>query len=279
MQFDHIPLDQIATDILPRDRTLADPEADDDLLRSIRTLGLLQPIEVFGIEVDDRHTLPWGLIAGHRRLRACRALGHTTIPAVLCTPADIPAALAAMVAENEVRAQITPWEKGRLLHTLVEMGRFPDAAAAVTALYPSATRQQRARLRGFHDVFEAFNRRLVTPEGLGTARMDRLAMALRLGAAEVLRHTLAECAYTGITLQRQWDALRPVLNAILTEDPDPAPHLRPRKPRHGITTHNGDLTLTRERTRTGWAIRFSGPLAQSPGLVDDVFDMVETWFK
>ncbi|HSF63593.1 MAG TPA: ParB/RepB/Spo0J family partition protein [Paracoccaceae bacterium] len=278
MRLDHIPLDQIATDILPRDRTLPDPDADDDLRRSIATLGLLQPIEVFGIEVDDFHTRPWGLIAGHRRLRACQALGHTTIPAVLCTPADIPAALAAMVAENEVRAQITPWEKGRLLATLVEMGRFPDAPAAVAALYPSATRQQRARLRGFHDVHEAFNRRLVAPEGLSVARMDRLAMALRLGAAGVLRSTLTECAYTGITLHRQWEALRPVLNAILTEEPD-APHQRPRKPRHGITTHNGDLTLTRERTRTGWIIRFSGPLAQSPGLVDDVFDMVETWFR
>ena len=275
MHLEHIPLDQIDTDILIRDRTLPDPQADDDLLRSIRTLGLLQPIEVFGIDTDADHPRPFGLIAGHRRLRACRALGHTTIPAVLCAPPDVTTAMAAMVAENEIRAQITPWEKGRLLWTLVDDGRFPDTAAAVAALHPSATRQQRARLRGFAEVYDTFRNRLATPESLGVARMDRLAMALRLGAAEVLTGTLAATHYAGITLNQQWDALRPVLNAALSDPGDHTP--RPHGPRHSLTTHKGGLTLTRERTRTGWAIRFSGPLAQSPGLVDDIFDLVERW--
>jgi ParB family chromosome partitioning protein len=278
MRLDHIPLDQIDTDVLLRDRSLPDPEADDDLLRSIRDQGLLQPIEVFGIEPDADHPRPWGLIAGHRRLRACRALGHATIPAVICAPPDLSAAMAAMVAENEIRAQITPWEKGRLLWTLVDDGRFPDAHAAVAALYPTATRQQRARLRGFHDVYDTFRHRLTTPERLGTARMDRLAMALRLGAGQVLTATLSACA-PGLPLARQWEVLRPVLDAALSDPPESGPDHRPRGPRHSLTTHRGGLTLTRERTRTGWIIRFSGPLAQSPGLVDDVFELVETWFR
>jgi len=41
--------------------------------------------------------------------------------------------------------------------------------------------------------------------------------------------------------------------------------------------HQG-LTITREPTPTGWLLRFTGPQAKSPGLVDDVLDKVEEWF-
>ncbi len=39
-----------------------------------------------------------------------------------------------------------------------------------------------------------------------------------------------------------------------------------------------DTIITREPTPTGWLLRFTGPQAKSPGLVDDVLDMVEKWF-
>jgi ParB family chromosome partitioning protein len=35
------------------------------------------------------------------------------------------------------------------------------------------------------------------------------------------------------------------------------------------------MTIRRELTRTGWILRFSGPEAKSPGLIDDVFTMID----
>jgi len=38
------------------------------------------------------------------------------------------------------------------------------------------------------------------------------------------------------------------------------------------------LTIRRELTRSGWVLRFTGPDARSPGLIDDVMDYVEQMF-
>ena len=274
MKLAQIALTDIAADILPRDRSHTDPAALDDLIRSITAIGLRQPIEVFGLMQDENQPHPYGLISGYRRLMACRALGYETIPALCCNPADIPAALAAMVTENEVRAQISPWEKGRLILRLIEEGTFPDASRAIDTLYPTASRQQRARLRGFFLVVDLLiEAPLRTPESLSTARMDRLATALRLGGGPAIIGTLA--AHATHTLPQQWEALRPVLNTILTE-PDPGP--KPGRPRHALTLRQG-MTLTRVRAPNGWIIRMTGPMAKSPGLVDDVFDLVERWLQ
>lgn len=281
MEIRYLPVDQIDPDIMPRDRLGAEPDALDELMRSIEAIGLRHPIEVFAIEPDETYRLPYGLISGWRRLMAFRRLGRPTIPCIACVPADIPAALAAMVAENEVRAPISPWEKGSFLLRLVSSGQFADAAAAVDALYPSSTRQARARLRSFAGVVDAFAHDLHTPEQLTVAQMDRLATALRLGGAEAVSALLRSTRRPGYSLAVQWEALRPALNAILTEQAEPAAGAdgaRPRHPRHALTLRQG-VTLTRERAPNGWIIRVTGPMAKSPGLVDDIFRLVERWLQ
>jgi ParB family transcriptional regulator, chromosome partitioning protein len=272
-------ISQIDSEALIRDRSLQNPAALDDLIRSITEIGLRQPIEVFGLTPHAHNPSLYGLISGHRRLRAFVAMGRTEIPAILCNPADIPAAMAAMISENENRSQITPWEKGRLIQSLIEDGQYTDPDLAIDALYPSATRQQRTRIRNCHMVFAAFNYFIVTPERLTTQQIDRLAMALRLGAEDVLMQTLKADFQHASNFESQWSALRPVLNAVFSEEPDygPTEEKERRAPRHSMSTHGGDFRLTREKTRTGWIIRFSGPMAQSPGLVDKVFDLVEFW--
>jgi ParB family transcriptional regulator, chromosome partitioning protein len=278
MQLVDIPLAEIAADILTRDRALADPAALDDLIRSIAAIGLRQPIEVFGLIQTRDQPHPYGLISGYRRVMAFRALGRQTIPALCCNPADLPAALTAMVTENEVRAQISAWEKGRMILTLLERGTFSDASHAVDTLYPAATRQQRARLRGFHLVVDTLlDSPLRTPEALSIARMDRLATALRLGGGPAILATLATHASPAQSLAQQWEALRPILNTILTE-PAPDAVTKPGRPRHSLTLRQG-VTLTRVRAPNGWIIRLTGPMAKSPGLVDDIFDLVEHWLQ
>jgi ParB family chromosome partitioning protein len=37
------------------------------------------------------------------------------------------------------------------------------------------------------------------------------------------------------------------------------------------------MTITLEPTPTGWLLRFIGPQARSPGLIDDVLNKVKEW--
>ncbi|SFD32561.1 ParB/RepB/Spo0J family partition protein [Tropicimonas isoalkanivorans] len=269
----NIPLSDIDADALPRDRATTDPEAMAELRTSILRAGLRQPIELY--RTAEGAPRPYGLISGHRRLAAFRALQRETIPAFLRAPASLPDALAAMVAENEVRAQITPWEKARLIQTCLAAGLFETPDAAIDALFPAQSRQKRSRLRGHLMVAEAFDGCLSTPERLSTARLDRLAAALRSGWEDLLRNALPDPATH--SLESQWTALAPVLaEALSPRDGEPAPNT-PRAPRRMARIRTG-LTVRRELTRTGWILRFSGPEAKSPGLIDDVLDRVERWF-
>jgi ParB family chromosome partitioning protein len=274
-----LPTDAIDADALLCDRAAPNPQALDDFVQSILHDGLRQPIEVFALP-DSRY----GLISGLRRLTAVRTLAalndrFSTIPAFLRTPASLPAALAAMVAENEIRSQITPWEKGRLIMQAVWHGHFDTPDAAVAALYPTASRQARARLRSFALVVESLDGTLTTPWALPVARMETLGAALRGGFEELIDLTLSDVK--GAAPDVQWAALHPVLAEAMAP-PDPAlpegattPRGAPR-PRRVLHLKQG-LTIRREWSRTGWILRSTGPEAKSGGLMDDVFDLVERW--
>ncbi|MEJ6707216.1 MAG: ParB N-terminal domain-containing protein [Amylibacter sp.] len=103
----HIPLNQIETTALPRDRTLIDTNALTELTASIRTNGLRLPIEVYPTDTG------FALIAGYRRHLAFQTLAQTDntfakIPAFIRTPKSMPNALAAMIEENEMRQSLSP---------------------------------------------------------------------------------------------------------------------------------------------------------------------------
>jgi ParB family chromosome partitioning protein len=266
-----IALTEIDSAALPRDRSLADPDAMAELQHSIAVTGLRQPIEVWQLR-SPRPPFRYGLISGFRRLAACRGLGHSSIAAFLRSPSSIAGAMADMVAENEVRSQITPWEKGRFILATVDEGHFDTPDAAVAALYPAQSRQTRARLRNFALVAEVLDRHLSTPERLTIRQMERLAAALRTGWEDLMAATLAPLRSMG--LESQWAALQPLLTESLSGEPAPA---NPR-PRRLLHLKQG-LTIRREMTRTGWILRFSGPEARNGGLMDDVMDEVERLFQ
>lgn len=274
-----IPLTQIDATALLRDRTTLDPAAQAALETSIAAEGLRTPIEVWRL-TTPRPPFRYGLIAGLRRLTAFQALARTnpafaTIPATLRTPASVPAAMAAMVTENEIRAQISPWEKGRLVTAAVEEGHFDTPDAAVAALYPALSRQARARIRSFAAVVEALDGTLATPESLTIVQIERLAAALRAGFEDLIHATLAP--HRSASLATQWSALAPVLAESLSPRAE-TPVQTPGRPRRMLHLKQG-LTIRREMTRTGWILRFSGPEARSGALIDDVLDRVEAWFQ
>jgi len=85
-------------------RTHFDETALEELSRSIRQLGIIQPITVRKTG-NDRYEL----ISGERRLKASKAAGLSTIPAFI-READSEAMLEMAIVENVQREQLNPIE-------------------------------------------------------------------------------------------------------------------------------------------------------------------------
>ena len=108
-----IPVELIARSPWQPRRKL-DPDALEDLARSIRVHGVLQPILVRPAG-DDRYEL----VAGERRWRAAQAAGLATVPAVVREVPD-EVALSIAIIENIQREDLTPLEEARGIARLVE---------------------------------------------------------------------------------------------------------------------------------------------------------------
>jgi ParB family chromosome partitioning protein len=111
-----IPVDQI--DVNPRQpRKAFDPASLDELARSLRTAGMLQPV-VVRREPGGR----WQLIAGERRWRAAQRAGLERIPAVVREATDAESLELALV-ENLLREDLNPMEEAEAYQqVLTEFG-------------------------------------------------------------------------------------------------------------------------------------------------------------
>ena len=277
-----IPLAAIAMDALPRDRAALDPTALDELQASIANTGLRQPIEVWQLsspQGDKTHGLISGLrrLTVHHTLHCLRPTGFGTIAAFLRSPTSIADAMAAMVAENEIRADLSPWDKGRTLVQAVDQGIFPTIEAAALTLHPSITRQKRHTIRSYASVVDLLQGQLSAPETLTHSQMLRLAQALRGGLVDLIQHILH--GLQGQSPENQWQALLPTLSEADRHDPEtPATAKSPARPRRLLHLRQG-LTLRRELTKDGWLLHFSGPEARKGALLDDVMDSIERNFQ
>jgi len=105
-------------DIVPnanQPRTEFDQELLDELIASIREVGVLQPVVVRPRKGDDGR---YELIMGERRLRATKALGLPTIPAVIKDTQDEHMLRDALL-ENLHRAQLNPLEEASAYQQLL----------------------------------------------------------------------------------------------------------------------------------------------------------------
>lgn len=181
---DRIPLEQISTSKLVRDRaTSRDPELE-ELQASIRSIGLSNPIRV-----EEESDGSYQLIQGFRRLSAYRALYAETGAAEF---ASIPAGLIAkgqdlqglyrrMVDENLVRRDISFAEMAQLA---LSYAQDPDTGCdlveeAVAHLYASAGRQKRSYIRHFAELLDMIGAHLkfaeAIPRALGLELKKRLS--------------------------------------------------------------------------------------------------------
>ena len=118
--------------MLPINCILANPnqprkQFDEDGLRelsaSIAQAGLIQPLIV------RRIGGAYELIAGERRLRACKLAQMTTIPAILCSYADEQTAALGLL-ENIQRTDLNPFEQAQGLRDILVLWDCTQAEAA-----------------------------------------------------------------------------------------------------------------------------------------------------
>jgi len=205
-----IPIDQIQADYLRRDRITDTLEAQMELLESVKQHGLRAPIEV--VVLDEGY----GLIAGYRRLEAFQTLSHQdaafqTIPAFLRDPRDSADAYVNMVEENEIRANLSHYERGRIAVLSAQSGVFDSVEEAINRLFGSGSKSKRSKIRSFAVVHEALGDLLQFPKDITEKSGLKVAAALRGGAQARLRDVLSDQA--AITPQQEMAALEKAMNA------------------------------------------------------------------
>lgn len=189
-----LPLDAVRADHLERDRIEAGSEAQAALVESIRARGQQQPIEVQALPAGR-----YGLISGWRRLLALRQLHEETgearfarVQALLRQPEDQAQAYVAMVEENEMRADLSYFERARIVRRAVETGVFETEKQALKQLFSGASYAKRSKIKSFLPVVDAldgvlrFPARIPERTGLKLARrlaedpgvLDRIRVAL-----------------------------------------------------------------------------------------------------
>lgn len=122
--FAELPLAQIVPN--PRQpRSVFDEDALDELVASLRQVGLLQPVVV-----RERFPDQFELIMGERRWRAAELAGFDTIPAIVRETADDDLLRDALL-ENLHRAQLNPLEEAAAYQQLLDdFGCTHDELAA-----------------------------------------------------------------------------------------------------------------------------------------------------
>ena len=108
------------SDVVPnpkQPRLVFDDEALEELTYSVKEFGLLQPIVVRERSADDGGG--YELIMGERRLRASRAAGLETVPAIVRDTSD-DAMLRDALLENIHRVQLNPLEEAAAYQQLLE---------------------------------------------------------------------------------------------------------------------------------------------------------------
>ena len=233
---DLIPLEQISTSKLQRDRRSDRDEEIDELKASIRSIGLSNPIRVEVVEGG------YQLIQGFRRLTAYRELYSETADP---TFARIPAGLVAegdalerlyrrMVDENLVRRDISFAEMAILANRYANdpATEASTAAEAISALYGSAGRQKRNYITHFASLMERVGDFLRWPEAIPRALGLELEKRLMAGgdAALDLASFLRSSAPSSAEQELQ------VLRAFLDQASSARTEGRKRKARAGAKT-------------------------------------------
>lgn len=276
-----LPLDRIDADSMIRDRMTMGEAEMLELRQSIAAHGLRLPIEVFDL---DGQGVRYGLLSGYRRLLATRGLRdltqapkYATIRAIIRPRTEADQAFVQMIEENEVRENLSHFERGRIAVIAANHGAFANTEDAVDRLFATGSKAKRSKIRSFALIFEELGDMLQFPELLTERRGLHLATALRQGAESAVREALSHAAPA--SADEEWQVIEPTIRAQDTAARDPGRGGRPKRaaPRHGwiddvtLRTSSG-ITIRRSSDSKGHLLRLEGA-ALTPDLMDSL--MVE----
>ncbi|WP_299964097.1 ParB N-terminal domain-containing protein [uncultured Roseobacter sp.] len=199
----HIPLEEIATDDLPRDRlaleAVAASEEMEELKASIRERGQKEPVEVY-IGPSGGYQLK----KGWRRFTALSQLLSETGEAAFATiiarvetqPAERIARYIDMVEENVVREDLTFAEMAQVaIAAAADEGiEETDPAELVNRLYGALHKTKRSYIRQFVFLLTVLGDALQWPKEVARNQGVDVARAIKSEEqVEALRARLAEC--------------------------------------------------------------------------------------
>ena len=221
-----VPLEKIEPDYIRRDRLDVEEEAMGELIDSLQMHGLRAPIEVTKLEDG------YGLISGYRRYEAFRRLAKTDpqfaeIPAFVREAGAGQAAYVSMVEENELRSNLSHYERGRIAVLAVGQGVFNSVEEAVNSLFSTASKSKRSKVRSFAMVHEALGDLLQFPTELTEKAGLQLAARLRGGGQVYLREALD--GEEVLDSRSEWKLLERALKATLEKPRDKARGGRPQQ--------------------------------------------------
>jgi ParB family transcriptional regulator, chromosome partitioning protein len=183
---ERIALEAIDETHLVRDRLEQDEDEMQALMSSLRARGQQTPIEVvlLGDRPDQRSH---GLISGWRRLSALRRLYAETsepefasIKAIVIHPESAQDAYVAMVEENEIRVNLSHYERARIAVRALHEKVYRNQKAALQGLFANATRAKRSKIGSFIPLVQGFDAVLAFPAAIP----EKLGLAL---AREIIR--------------------------------------------------------------------------------------------
>ena len=165
-------------------RRVFDQEKIEQLAASIAQYGLLQPITVLPLEDGS-----YQLVAGERRLLACRRLRMQEVPAILTTMDEERSSALALV-ENIQRCDLNFFEEAAAIQKLMKMGGYTQQAVAKKLGKNQSTIANKLRLLQFSEPV----REAILAANL-TERHARALLNLNEQGDEPLLGPLAEHPY------------------------------------------------------------------------------------
>lgn len=135
-----------------------------DLAANIKAVGIMQPLVVVPVEGEgEGEGNQYRIIAGHRRFAAAAKAGLDTVPCVIRH--DLPAQLdqvAAMLAENGNRSDLTATEEANGVQTLIDLGDTVKQISARTGMSATKVRQRAKVAKLPPNVLVGIDRHAVT---------------------------------------------------------------------------------------------------------------------
>ncbi|MEY8879925.1 ParB/RepB/Spo0J family partition protein [Donghicola sp. XS_ASV15] len=275
-----VPLGAIDETYLVRDRMAQDEDEMAALVDSIRARGQQTPIEVLALE-DGRY----GLISGCRRLTALRRLyaetddpRFATVRALVVRADTAESAYVAMVEENEIRVNLSHYERARIVTKALAEGVFPTLKSSLQTLFANVPRAKRSKIGSFVTLVNALDDDLHYP----TAISEKLGLALvkamsedtgfegRLKAA--LQDHPRETAAEEIEILQQ---------AVQTEVPEAAPPVKPAptQPAEAAPRTPATVVQVLPGVRLGFSADRNRIELSGQNVDADLVDALEKWLK